>query len=210
VFCPSARADLAKALKAAGRFEEVVAFGDDLSFGPIDPPDVTIRDAWIERELGWTDWNDLAPDLDAFWANALADNRRRIVWLSRRSSLEYCGFLEWLGRNDLRPFELVDLTDVSLQKRADGTAIPAPVTSLIRAEQFLSAHLWDSATTPTRAAVADWMQLWRKLRRENAALRLLSPEGLYSAPIAALDAAILSCVEEDWCKAALVVGRFLD
>ena len=208
VFSTSAAVDLARALEIAGRTEEVVAFGDDLSFGPIDPPDLTVRGAWIERELGWTDWEDLAPDVDAFWAKALA-NRRRIVWLSRRNTQEHCGFLEWLRRNDSRPFELVDLTDASLKKRADGGKIPSPVTALIGAHEFVSSRPWDLAKPPPEATLAEWSKLWGLLRHENAAFRILSPEGLHSAPIAAFDAAILAHVDDDWGKAALVVGRFL-
>src|SRR5438034_7154266 len=91
VFTPSGAADLRSALKSAGRDDEVVTFFDNLSFGPINPPNAS-RAKWVERELGWTGWDEVASSSETFWREALSSDRRKVAWLSRRSTLEYAGF----------------------------------------------------------------------------------------------------------------------
>src|SRR3954466_11039691 len=98
VFTPSGAGSLRQALASAGRDEQVISFFDDLSFGPIDPPDLPLRSKWVEEALGWTGWHDIAPKTEAFWREALSPGRRKVAWLSRRSAMEYTGFLEWLWR----------------------------------------------------------------------------------------------------------------
>lgn len=183
---------------------------DDLSFGPINPPDIKVRSAWVEEELGYTDWETLAPELDTFWSESLADRPRRIVWVSRRCTMEFCGFLEWLRRNGERPCEIVDLTDTVFPDGGDsGGLIPAPWIGLIHDHQFAGARLWDLAKPLTAEARAAWLSLWDQLRSENAPLRVLTPEGLVSAPLSFFDDQILGYVGEEWGKAARVVGYFL-
>jgi hypothetical protein len=210
LFSPSAAVDLRGALAMAGRDDQVVRLMDDLSFGPIDPPDLQARARWIEEALGWDDWETLAPELDAFWLASLDDHPRRIVWFSRRDTMEFCGFLEWLRRNGERPFEAIDLTDAVFPRDGDsGPLTPAPITGLIPARQFAGARLWDLANPPSAVALAGWFVEGDRLRRENAALRVLTPDGLTSAPLNYFDQQMLRHVGDDWRPAALAVGRFL-
>jgi uncharacterized protein DUF1835 len=116
VFTPSGAACLREALKSAGHTDEIVTFFDNLSFGPINPPDAS-RAKWIENELGWTGWDEIITSSESFWSGALSSDYRKVAWLSRRSPMEYAGFLEWLWRLGDAPSELVDLTDVTVSYR---------------------------------------------------------------------------------------------
>jgi hypothetical protein len=52
VFSPSGADNLAEAFEQTGRNDQVITFFDDLSFGPINPPDSILRANWVESELG--------------------------------------------------------------------------------------------------------------------------------------------------------------
>jgi hypothetical protein len=210
VFNSSAAVDLRRALISAGREVEVVAGVDDLSFGPIDHVGDCTRAKWVEAVLGYSGWDAVEQRQERFWSEALSDRPERIVWVSRRSTQEFCGFLEWLNRNGEQPFKLVDLTDVMFLSNGDsGSLVLAPVTALIHDHQFSSARLWDLAAPAPPETQAEWLALWDRLRSENAPFRILSSAGLASAPLDVFDAQILSFIEDDWGKAALAVGHFL-
>jgi hypothetical protein len=119
VFTPSGAGSLRQALADAGRDDQVISSFDNLSFGPIDPPDLLLRSKWVESELGWTGWNDIAPKTEAFWREALSSSHRKVAWLSRRSAMEYAGFLEWLWRLGDAPCEVVDLSEVTISHRLE-------------------------------------------------------------------------------------------
>jgi hypothetical protein len=51
IFTPSGAGSLNQALRSAGRDDQVVSFFDDLSFGPINPADSSLRAKWVENEL---------------------------------------------------------------------------------------------------------------------------------------------------------------
>lgn len=208
VFSPSAAGDLRHGLVAAGVSGTVTAFPDDLSFGPINPADAGLRTEWVGEVLGFGGWDEL--ELGRFWSEALSDGPQRIAWVSRRSTREFCGFLEWLRRNGERPCKVVDLTDVTFPSNGDsGARITAPVTSLIHGYQFADARLWDLAAPLRSEERMKWLELWDHLRGENAPLRILSSTGLESAPLDIFDEQLLSVIDVDWSKAALAVGRFL-
>ena len=97
LFTPSGSGELRRALALSGRNEPVVCSFDNLSFGPIDPPDAELRTRWVEKELGYSGWEDVIAQTIPFWSEALAPGRK-VAWMSRRSTLEYAGFLEWLWR----------------------------------------------------------------------------------------------------------------
>ena len=56
----------------AGSLRQVVSFFDCLSFGPINPPDLSLRSKWVENELGWTGWDGIARYSETFWREALS------------------------------------------------------------------------------------------------------------------------------------------
>ncbi len=87
--------------------------------------------------------------LETFWREAVSPDRRKIAWLSRRSAMEYAGFLEWSWRLDDEPYEVVDLTEVKISYRPeDGPPRPpALATSLGRLDPDIIHRdmLWDLA-----------------------------------------------------------------
>ena len=97
VFTPSGAGCLVQALRKAGRDDQVIASFDDLSFGPINPSDSSLRAKWVENELGRTDWNDIGSGSERLWDEALFPDNRKVAWLSRRSAMEYAGFLSGCG-----------------------------------------------------------------------------------------------------------------
>ena len=94
VFTPSGAGSLREALKNAGRDDQVVTFFDDLSFGPINPAASASRAEWVENQLGWTNWEEVTALSEPFWHEALSPDHRKVAWLSRRSAMEFAGFLE--------------------------------------------------------------------------------------------------------------------
>src|SRR5580692_10489126 len=98
VFSETVAESLRPALRAAGRDDRIIHLADDLSFGPINPPDPAARRNWIRRELALgideADWP-VRPN-DDFWEAALAGTVRRVAWVSKRTAHEYAGFFEFV------------------------------------------------------------------------------------------------------------------
>jgi hypothetical protein len=214
VFNPSAAAGLRDALKEDGRDDRVICLFDCLSFGPINPPDRKVRAAWVEDQLGYTDWEEVAGSSDSFWREALAPHDRKIAWLSRRSTQEYAGFLECLWRLADGPCELVDLTDVEVVGRdKDGkptTPHLAISLAMLPPYEILENRLLDRAEKLTPALRERYRELWIRLRSENAALRVFSGDEFVSAPIDFFDPLLLSHAKADWQKAAMVIAKSLN
>ena len=143
---------LRDALKQAGRRDCVVRLWDDLSLGPIDPPELATRRAWAREELGLhAHHRHMFADKNNAWNAALAIPGRRIAWVARRMAHEYCGFLEWLSRLGDAPCEIVDLHDVTFDwHMRDGTVERAEVPSLghIHPEHIRDNAFWDQGPRP--------------------------------------------------------------
>jgi hypothetical protein len=203
VFSDPAAESLKKALHDAGRDDRVVVSGfDNLALGPINPPDLQTRLHWMEEELRCTAWEWAPAVEEAFWKAALAEEVRRVAWMSRRSAPEYCGFLEWLWRLGDLPCEVIDLTDMpvgSHRRRAF-------LLSLLDAEEIASNRLWDRAEPLDVAARERHHDLWRRLRAENSPLRVVGADGLRSAPITFFDQQLLSFAKASWQKPARIIG----
>jgi hypothetical protein len=211
VFNSSAAAGLRDALRQAGRDERVVSLSDNLSFGPINPPDPESRRKWVEKELGYTGWEEITGEAASFWSEALSAGTRKVAWLSRRSTQEYAGFLEWLWRLDEEPIEVVDLTDVMVVGSSNGPIEPRLAISLgiLPPNQILENGLLNRTEKLTSLLRAQYRELWERLRVENAPLRVLSEGGFVSAPLSFFDPLLLSCATPEWQKAAKVVGEAL-
>ena len=214
VFGEAAGGVLRQALRAAGRSDRVITYWDDLSFGPIDPPDAASRSAWATRELGFPAARpSLARRERAFWTVALATTAaHRIVWVSRRTPHDYSNFSEFLWRLGEQACEIVDLTDVVVTwHERDGGARQEPVVSLalLNPDQVREYALWDRAAPLAPAERARHREAWRTLRGENADFRIVKDGALVSTPIDFFDQLLLSCVVDRWRKSARVVGEAL-
>jgi len=212
VFTPSGAGCLRQALKSARRDDEVVTFFDNLSFGPINPPDAS-RAKWVESELGWTGWDEVASSSETLWREALCSERKKVAWLSRRSPMEYAGFLEWLWRLGDAPSELVDLTDVTISHRTEHGPPRRPrlaiSVAMLHPDIIASEKLWDLAKPLQTDMRTGYLDLWRRLREENAPLRVLEGGDLVSAPISFFDSLLMSHATDEWQKVARIIGEAL-
>ena len=211
VFNPSAAASLREALRRASREEHVVSLFDCLSFGPINPPDAGLRIKWVEKELGYTGWEEVGAKELPFWFESLSVGSRKVAWLSRRSTQEYAGFLEWLWRLGEEPIEVVDLTDVVVAGSKDAPTKQRLAISLalLSPEVVLENHLLDRAEILSSALRARYVELWSGLKAENGPLRILSEGELVSAPLSFFDPLLLSFATPKWQKTAMLVGEAL-
>jgi len=150
---------------------------------------------------------------ERFWVDALAPADRRIVWTSRRSARDCAGFLEWLWRFGDQSCDIIDLTDVRFPERC--TEGPAGYLSFVislgamNPDQIVAMGLLDRAEPLAPAARARYRDLWRRLRIENAPLRVISETGLSSAPITFYDDELMSYAVPHWRKVARIVGEAL-
>lgn len=208
VFTPSASGELRRALALAGRSDRVVEAFDNLSFGPINPPDGALRARWVLEELGWSDWEEVVGEATLFWKEALSPGRK-VAWISRRTTCEYANFLEWLWRLGDEPCEVVDLTDVNVSGYGDPPTLPRLAISLALLSHpvILDNGLLDRAEPLSSTDRKRYQQIWRQLRADNAALRVLTADGLVSAPISYFDPLVLSCAKSAWQKTARVVAE---
>ena len=205
---------LAKDIWVMSRPDEIALFQDDLSYGPIDPPDPLARWAWARREFR------LQPHekrrfvrTAGSWKAALSTGRRRIVWMTRHCGDEYAGYLEFVSRlDDESPCDVVDLTELEIECRLPGHRVVRRLPSLghLRPWQVLQNELWDAAVPLTPEARQRHRKTWEKLRTENAPLRLLKRRKFVSAPIAVFDEILIACCDRKQRKCAGVIGDTLD
>jgi hypothetical protein len=230
VFSEGAAWSLRGALRRLGRNDRIACLFDDLSYGPIDPPDPQARHQWVVDQLGFTGWpetpegvtpfaetefgdvelEDVPATSRTFWTRALTPGPRRIVWASRRSATEYAGLLEWIWRAGDLPCDIVDLTAATSSRHPPACGPPKT------RQAFHLASLWPDdivaddwlgqAKALPPAARAHHRELWGRLRAENAAFRVIVDGELQSAPITAFDDLLLSKAKTRWRKIAMMVG----
>jgi hypothetical protein len=219
VFSDSAAGDLQRALSQAGHKDRVIEFPDNLSFGPIAGVDFDTRTEWVRETFG--DLSDIysREAQDAFWRDALSEDASRVVWLSRRSTWEFAGFLEFIWRLGDAPCEVVDLTDFVLPERViNGRQYPSFLPgslAMLTSDQILDFDLLDQAEPLTTTQRDQYRSAWTTLRNENADLRVIDDQlNLVSAPITYFDQQLMSGAEERWLKSARIIGQtmatFLD
>jgi hypothetical protein len=213
VFTPSGAGWLVQALRKAGRDDHVIACFDDMSFGPINPADSSSRAEWVEKELGQADWNRAPNSKDRLWDETRFPNNRKIVSLTRRSAMEYAGFLEWLWRRGDAPCEVVDLTDVMVSHRPEhgprGRPRLAISVAMLHHDIIAREKLWDLAAPLQPSMRTRYLDLWRQLREENSPLRIIEGGTLRSAPITFFDSLLMTYATDEWRKVARIVGEGL-
>lgn len=214
VFGEAGEIELRDALRQVGRDDRVLDFPDDLSFGPIAPPDPTVRATWVAETRFEDGWRAIVPEVEKFWADALSADERHIVWFSRRVTCDYAGFLEYLWHIDDRPCNLVDLTEVMVPVRdATGRVAksrPARAIGFLESYQFIDGDLFSLAVPLGDEARAAYRGEWAKLREENTPLRIVTPAlRLASVPLTYFDDALLQHVRTDFRKSAMIIGQVM-
>lgn len=212
-FGESAYGALRLALVKAGRHEEVISLTDALNFGPIDSPDLQKRFAWVEKEFGFEAHDGVDEAIRVFWKKFHSDKRHKVLWTSRRSALEYCGFLECLWQLGDTPCSFIDLTDVKVVTRDQEGNLrpPAPAICLpyLGEETIIRNGILDMAQPLSVEDRQRYHAIWKQLRTENAPFRVIGEEGIASAPITYFDGAVLSWVKGEWQKSARVIGEVM-
>lgn len=197
-FTGSGAGILNRALRNSGLKQNISALFDDLSVGPVDPPDPDDRLRWMQANLrprAGSDRDWLPDDTKSFWSDALRAEACT-VWMTRRVASEYCGFLEWVRRAGDRPYKVVDLTDARLGGGREGR--PLISLALVNHESVDFGALLDGAEPLSDPSRKEYRRIWETLRRENAPLRRIEWPHIVSAPIEYFDELLLSFVGDDW------------
>lgn len=205
LFSPSAAGSLKFAFGQIGHSERVIGQYDDLAFGPIDGR-IEERLEWLDKELAYDDYAEVLKHDAVFWAEAASQDVCPVVWINLRCAREYAGFLEFLWRVPHADFRIVDITNVVFSV---GRTIIAHSLGEVAPEQIIGAQLINRQASLTPAEIENYKAAWRRLRIENAPLRIVGTEGLTSAPINYFDDEISSFVPDDWTKCARVIGEVL-
>ena len=209
VFTPSGAGCLLQALRKAGRPDPVITTYDDLSFGPINSSDPHVRAKWVADELGAPNWIEICTDSKEVPDDVHAPNKRRIVWLTRRSAMEYAGFLAWLSRLDDAPCDVVDLSEVTVPSQTSKPRRLVLSLGMLHHDVICREQLWELAEPLQESARTHYQSLWRQLLAENAPLRVIKDGVLVSAPISFFDSRLLSQVTNRWQNVWKVVGQTL-
>jgi hypothetical protein len=203
VFDVSAAHLVREGLALVGRGERVIGLLDNLSFGPVDSTDANRRRRQIESVFGF-DFEGVVETVDGFWAEATSSDTLPIAWVCRHNASEHAGFLEFIRRIADAPFEVVDATSVEFALRDGRRRLTA--LYLATPEQIVETRLPDRRRELSPHEIEAYRETWRRLRTENAPLRVVDETGLVSAPITHYDDEILSCASDEWQKGARLVG----
>jgi Protein of unknown function/Domain of unknown function (DUF1835) len=198
----SAGGSLIRAIRDAGLDDEVLRFRDDLSCGPIDSDEASARAAWWSQ---FYDMPEVAAHLDEFWKRVAATVDRLVVWFGRHSASEHAFFLAWADRLGDRAYEYIDVTGLRFPRR-DGSGMGEPVQSvgIMNPDMLRSVLGTERALTPKRRMEA--IRAWRRLKAENAPFRIVTAEGLASAPVDCYDRLILERATSGWRRVARIIG----
>jgi Protein of unknown function/Domain of unknown function (DUF1835) len=207
----SAAGSLKRAIQNAGQCEPVLTGGhDDLSCGPIDPDDASIRAAWW-APLYNVEGQDFELGLNTFWERVLNADERLVVWFGRHSAMELSFFLHFANRLYDRDFDIVDVTGLELPfTTRDGSrdiTPPVAAVSIVRSEGLKS--LLGKERPITDLEKNEARRQWRQLKSENAPFRVVTKDGLASAPVDYFDRVLLEQAAPEWRKIARIVGGAL-
>ncbi len=202
--CHSAGYSLRHAIHMSGLTDHVITFRDDLSCGPIDSEDSSVRSNW------WVSmFEEHDVDLDDFWRHIASTSDRLVVWFGRHSAREHAFFLALADRLGDRPYDIIDVTGLQMPTTKPGgepgLSRPMGAVSIMDEEALCSLFGMERAiTSQERDAAA---QSWHKLKSENAPFRIVTETGLVSAPADVFDDLLLRRATKDWRKVARVIGE---
>lgn len=137
---------------------------------------------------------EIEPEVRAFWDELESTDAHIVLWFGRMAADELALYLAISDRLAGRDYSVVDVTALKGMERVS-TVQPEILTSLLGAQQ--------RPDSKERQRAAD---CWRTLRSEDAPFRVVTPEGLVSAPAEHFDAALLAQVPSDWREVSRVVA----
>ena len=208
LFTPSGAGTLRQTLAQQGRAEQVACPFDDFSFGPVGTGDAA-RVAWVEEELGFTDWEGVVADTAPFLEASCSNDVLPVAWISRRDARSYAGFLWWLSHLGVAPCRIIDVTDLMVGGAGTDMA-PWPAVSPAALVPEEMARLLDTQRDLGAVERGEHQDRWRQLLSDNAPLRVVDRDGsLTSAPISYFDPLLLSCATSAWQKMARIIGEAL-
>lgn len=197
----SAGASVKQAVKALRTRDRVAGISDHLGYGPIDG-DLAARRSWLNEHLG-EGYGESVDFAEFDWQEALAPDAYPVIWTCRSDAGDYAGYLEFLARIGDRPFDVIDATGLRIEGRANSWRALGVITP----DQMISSGLFERRRTPTAQEIADDREIWRRLKAENAPLRVSENDILLSKPISYFDADLLSEATPNWERAVRVVGN---
>ncbi len=194
-----------RAIQDVGLADDVLRWPDDLSCGPIDSDTSSVRAAWWRPSND--DWK-LDQLLDAFWERVEKFDGKLVVWFGRHAAGELAFFLNWAYRLGERPYSIIDVTGrrFPLIKRDGSAALspPAQAVGIIGAGQL--ATLLGTEREMNAEERSSARQRWQQLKIENAPFRVVTENGLVSAPLDCFDTLLLKEATIEWQKMARLVG----
>lgn len=163
------------ALAQSQSTDQTLASPEDLSCGPVSPDEPDVRVDWWSR---WYDRDEVESRLSGFWQQLDSSTDDIVLWFSRHSANELAFFHACVARLASRDLQIVDLGEhrVALQQ-------PQMLLDALAGARRLEED--------ERQAAID---RWSILTAENAPFRIVSPNGLVSAPLDHFDSWLLSRV----------------
>ena len=201
----SAGGSLSVAIRDAGLNDEVLRFRDNLSCGPIDSDEPTARANWWSQ---FYEDSTVEATLAGFWERVAAADERLVVWFGHHSASELAFFLAWADRLGDRTYEYVDVTDLRFPPR-DGFGLGEPVQSVGIMNPDMLRSLLGSEKALTSEQRTKAIRTWRQLKAENAPFRIVTAEGLASAPVNYFDGLLLERATTEWRHIARIIGEVM-
>ncbi len=194
------------ALRSLGCKERVIGLPNDLSLGPIDPPDPDVRQKWIRSTLRCKP-HDAMRETEEPWTEATSSAVYPIYWVCMNDAFEQASFLEFAHRMTGRLFDIVDATGLDfVTARHVGTPWSL---GLMAPEDIVASGVYDRRRSLSLAEIAAASDRWSRLRQENAPLRIVKDGILVSVPLTYFDTVLIDQAVTDWEVAARLIGRTL-
>jgi hypothetical protein len=185
-----------EALQLLGRDERVICPYDPFAVGPLRP--LRRRHEWVRRVLVFQPrW---PGELARFWREATSPAVRPMVWFSSRDAEEYCGLHELVWRReDTRAIRLVDLARLELAPRGQLSVREwGRSFGSMSGQHIVDSRLFEQAFALAAHEAAHLRERWRRLRAENAYLRIVDEDGVRSASLMFYDELILGQLTDEW------------
>lgn len=205
-FSSSASGIIRRILRKRSRNEAVFTFIDDISVGPITDVCGEERKTWYLKYFAadMLETEQLWEDQIRFWSKTIISQDQLMVWLTRRSAAEYCGFLELLSL--LPEKSEISLADFTSQKFDVGKTKEACISiGHLNEDNMETGFKIQTVTNPS-----DWnqsLQMWNNLKCESAPLRIVEHDKLFSKPQDYFDLFLFQHLSGNWQKLYRVVGE---